>query len=33
PQLDANVIWHLKRHFPTPYVRGLGLLTRLLPAS
>ncbi|CAM3624616.1 SDR family oxidoreductase [Tsukamurella ocularis] len=33
PQLDANVIWHLKRHFPTPYVRGLGLLARLLPAS
>ncbi|WP_197466789.1 SDR family NAD(P)-dependent oxidoreductase [Tsukamurella pseudospumae] len=33
PQLDANVIWHLKRHFPTPYVRGLGLLTRLLPSS
>ncbi|KXO90413.1 short-chain dehydrogenase [Tsukamurella pulmonis] len=33
PQLDANVIWHLKRHFPTPYVRGLGLLTRILPSS
>lgn len=32
PQLDANVIWHLKRHFPTPYVRGLGLLGRLLPS-
>ena len=33
PQLDANVVWHLKRHFPTPYVRGLGLLSRLLPSS
>ncbi|MBS4101926.1 SDR family NAD(P)-dependent oxidoreductase [Tsukamurella paurometabola] len=33
PQLDANVIWHLKRHFPTPYARGLGLINRLLPAS
>lgn len=32
PQLDANVVWHLKRHFPTPYVRGLGLLSRLLPS-
>ncbi|MDH3012555.1 SDR family NAD(P)-dependent oxidoreductase [Gordonia alkanivorans] len=33
PQLDANIIWHLKRHFPVPYVRGLGLVTRYLPAS
>ena len=33
PQLDANIVWHLKRHFPTPYVRGLGLLSRLLPSS
>lgn len=33
PQFDANVVWHLKRHFPTPYVRGLGLLSRLLPSS
>lgn len=33
PQLDANIIWHLKRHFPTPYTRGLGLLNRLLPSA
>ncbi len=33
PQLDARVIWHLKRHFPASYVRGLGLLNRLLPSS
>ncbi|ALR13381.1 short-chain dehydrogenase [Mycobacteroides saopaulense] len=33
PQFDANVIWHLKRHFPTPYTRGAGLLGRLLPAD
>ena len=31
PQLDATVIWHLKRHFPTLYVRGAGLLGRVLP--
>ena len=31
PQLDATVIWHLKRHFPTLYMRGAGLLGRLLP--
>lgn len=31
PQLDATVIWHLKRHFPSLYVRGAGLLGRLLP--
>ena len=31
PQLDATVIWHLKRHFPGLYVRGTGLLARLLP--
>lgn len=31
PQLDATVIWHLKRHFPALYVRGAGLLARLLP--
>ena len=31
PQFDANVIWHLKRHFPGPYARGAGLLGRLLP--
>lgn len=32
PQLDAHVIWRLKRLFPTPYARGLGLLNRLLPS-
>jgi NAD(P)-dependent dehydrogenase (short-subunit alcohol dehydrogenase family) len=31
PQVDATVIWHLKRHFPALYVRGAGLLGRLLP--
>ncbi|MBS9532838.1 SDR family NAD(P)-dependent oxidoreductase [Mycobacterium sp. M1] len=31
PQFDANVIWHLKRHFPGPYARGAGLLARVLP--
>ncbi|MCB0927177.1 MAG: SDR family NAD(P)-dependent oxidoreductase [Mycolicibacterium sp.] len=33
PQVDATVIWHLKRHFPTLYVRGAGLLGRLLPQN
>ncbi|MCV7420548.1 SDR family NAD(P)-dependent oxidoreductase [Mycobacterium yunnanensis] len=32
PQLDATVIWHLKRHFPALYVRGAGLLGRVLPS-
>lgn len=31
PQLDATVIWHLKRHFPALYVKGAGLLGRVLP--
>ncbi|RDI44983.1 SDR family NAD(P)-dependent oxidoreductase [Nocardia mexicana] len=31
PQLDATVIWHLKRHFPALYTHGLGVLNRLLP--
>ncbi|WP_280236085.1 SDR family NAD(P)-dependent oxidoreductase [Nocardia cyriacigeorgica] len=31
PQLDAQLIWLLKRQFPTLYTRGLGVLTRLLP--
>ncbi|MGV0624852.1 SDR family NAD(P)-dependent oxidoreductase [Mycolicibacter minnesotensis] len=31
PQIDASVIWHLKRHFPALYVRGAGLVGRLLP--
>ncbi|MBJ8348943.1 SDR family oxidoreductase [Antrihabitans sp. YC2-6] len=33
PQLDANVVWHLKRHLPAQYTYGLGLLNRLLPQS
>jgi NAD(P)-dependent dehydrogenase (short-subunit alcohol dehydrogenase family) len=33
PQLDATLIWHLKRHFPELYVRGIGLLARLLPQN
>lgn len=33
PQLDATVIWHLKRHFPVPYTWGAGLLNRLLPTD
>lgn len=33
PQLDAKVIWHLKRHFPGLYVRGTGLLSRVLPQN
>ncbi len=32
PQLDANIVWHLKRHFPVPYARGLGLISRFLPS-
>ena len=33
PQIDATVIWHLKRHFPALYVRGAGLLGRFLPEN
>lgn len=33
PQFDANVIWHMKRHFPELYVRGAGLLGRVLPQN
>jgi len=33
PQLDATVIWHLKRHFPALYARGAGLLGRVLPKN
>ncbi|GAB11021.1 putative oxidoreductase [Gordonia araii NBRC 100433] len=33
PQFDANVIWHLKRHFPAQYARGLGLVNRVLPSG
>ncbi|MQY23563.1 SDR family NAD(P)-dependent oxidoreductase [Nocardia macrotermitis] len=31
PQLDAQLIWHLKRHFPALYAHGLGVLNHLLP--
>lgn len=31
PQLDARVVWLLKRHFPARYTYVLGLLDRLLP--
>lgn len=29
PQLDARLIWQLKRHVPVPYTKALGLLGRL----
>ena len=29
PQLDARLIWRLKRYVPTGYARGLGLIGRL----
>jgi short-subunit dehydrogenase len=31
PQLDAHVIWRLKRYFPAQYTYVLGLLDRILP--
>ncbi len=31
PQLDAHVVWRLKRYFPAQYTYALGLLERLLP--
>ncbi|MFC9895193.1 SDR family NAD(P)-dependent oxidoreductase [Nocardia sp. NPDC127579] len=31
PQLDAQVVWRLKRYFPAQYTFVLGLLDRLLP--
>ncbi|MFI2473205.1 SDR family NAD(P)-dependent oxidoreductase [Nocardia xishanensis] len=31
PQLDAQLIWRLKRYFPAPYTCALGVLERLLP--
>ncbi|WP_454199719.1 SDR family NAD(P)-dependent oxidoreductase [Nocardia sp. Marseille-Q1738] len=31
PQLDAHVVWLLKRYFPARYTYVLGLLDRLLP--
>lgn len=32
PQLDAKLVWHLKRHIPNPYRWGAGLIGRLMPA-
>ncbi|QIS10237.1 SDR family NAD(P)-dependent oxidoreductase [Nocardia arthritidis] len=31
PQLDAHLVWMLKRYFPAQYTFALGLLERLLP--
>ncbi|MET8876222.1 SDR family NAD(P)-dependent oxidoreductase [Nocardia sp. NPDC004604] len=31
PQLDAHLIWRLKRYFPAQYTYALGILDRLLP--
>ncbi|WP_024799335.1 SDR family oxidoreductase [Nocardia sp. BMG51109] len=31
PQLDAQLIWHLERHFPALYNHALGVLNRVLP--
>ncbi|MBF6496403.1 SDR family NAD(P)-dependent oxidoreductase [Nocardia cyriacigeorgica] len=31
PQLDARLVWQLKRTFPATYAQALGLLNRLLP--
>jgi NAD(P)-dependent dehydrogenase (short-subunit alcohol dehydrogenase family) len=31
PQLDAQLIWHLKRHFPALYTHALGVLNHFLP--
>ncbi|MFR9751578.1 SDR family NAD(P)-dependent oxidoreductase [Nocardia sp. 004] len=31
PQLDAQLVWLLKRHFPARYTYALGLLKKLLP--
>ncbi|GAB2563200.1 SDR family NAD(P)-dependent oxidoreductase [Nocardia heshunensis] len=33
PQLDARVVWHLKRHFPALYTQALGVLNRVLPQA
>jgi hypothetical protein len=33
PQLDARLIWHLKRLAPASYTRGAGLLNRLVPTG
>ncbi|WP_078282272.1 SDR family NAD(P)-dependent oxidoreductase [Mycobacteroides franklinii] len=32
PQLDAKLVWHLKRHTPNPYRWGAGLIGRLMPS-
>ncbi|MUM19755.1 SDR family NAD(P)-dependent oxidoreductase [Mycobacterium sp. CBMA271] len=31
PQLDAKLVWQLKRHAPNPYRWGAGLIGRMLP--
>ncbi|OBK17593.1 SDR family NAD(P)-dependent oxidoreductase [Mycobacterium asiaticum] len=31
PQIDARLIWRLKRYFPGLFVQGAGLLGRILP--
>ncbi len=31
PQLDAQLIWHLERHFPALYTHALGIINGLLP--
>ncbi len=31
PQLDAHIVWRLKRLFPAQYTFGAGLLNRLMP--
>ncbi|WP_372440749.1 SDR family NAD(P)-dependent oxidoreductase [Nocardia acididurans] len=33
PQLDARLVWQLKRTFPATYTQALGLLNRFLPQS
>jgi short-subunit dehydrogenase len=32
PQLDARLIWRLKRYVPAGYARGLGLINRIAAA-
>lgn len=31
PQLDAQVLWRIKRLLPAPYTRAAGLLARVVP--
>ncbi len=33
PQLDAHIVWRLKRLFPGQYTFGAGLLNRLIPQT